>query len=118
MRSVQYYPNVEVINLGFRRLTGMKKFPILDLERMQYVNTEAVKIMKIVGQKMFMATRKGTELLHRRLLLGPDSFFDICIAELISTGVANRSEFPVAGCRAHYSLVAAGKYLPEEMAEG
>ena len=65
--------------------------------------------------ELFAATTKGVELLHRRLLEGPVDFFDTCMHELTLAGKVQRSEFPLAGSRAHYSLVNGGQMLAEEI---
>jgi hypothetical protein len=112
-----HHPGVEIVQLGFRRLTGQKKMPLLDLATMKHTKEDCrAKVAKIVGQKLFMATRRGVDLMHRRLLMGPDDFFDNCVAELIRAGVAMRSRMPITGCRTHYSLVDGGKQQAEEMA--
>ena len=75
------------------------------------------KIMRVMGQKLFVATTTGVELLHRRLLQGPVDYFDTCMHELTLAGKVQRSEFPLAGSREHYSLVNGGKMLAEEIPE-
>ena len=73
------------------------------------------KITKIIGQKLFIATRLGIKLLHQRLLKGKQDYFDTCMCELIRANVAIRDERPLAGSRGHYSLVDGGKWQNEEM---
>jgi hypothetical protein len=110
-------PDIEIVQLGFRRLTGKKKMSLLNLTTMRHEKEDVRKsVVKIIGQKMFMATRRGVDLLHRRLLMGPDDYFDLCVAELVRAGVAMRSRIPIVGCRNHYSLVDGGKQQAEEMA--
>ena len=70
---------------------------------------------KIVGQKLFVATRKGVKLLLHRLLKGEQDFFDISMCQLIRANVAMRDDKPMAGSRKHYSLVDGGKWQLEEM---
>ena len=73
--------------------------------------------MRVMGQKLFIATSKGVDLLHRRLLCGPVDYFDTCMHELSYAGKVMRAEFPLAGSREHYSLVSGGKTIKEEMPE-
>ena len=75
------------------------------------------KVMRVMGQKLFIATSRGVDLLHQRLLCGPVDYFDTCMHELTRAGKAMRSEFPLAGSREHYSLVDGGKIIGEEMPE-
>ena len=62
-----------------------------------------------------MATRKGVKLLLHRLLKGEQEYFDISMCQLIRANVALRDAKPMAGSRAHYSLVDGGKWQCEEM---
>ena len=78
---------------------------------------QAKKVMRVMGQKLFIATTRGVELLHRRLLWGPVDYFDTCMHELTLAGKVMRSEFPLAGSREHYSLVNGGRMLEEEIPE-
>ena len=70
---------------------------------------------KIIGQKIFVATCKGVKLLLHRLLKGEQDYFDTSMCQLIRANVAIRDDRPLAGSRAHYSLVYGGKWLIEEM---
>ena len=109
---------VEILQLGYRKLTGLKLAQRLDLNTMKRQDPErAKKIMRVMGQKIFVATTNGVELLHRRLLRGPVDYFDTCMHELTLAGKVQRSEFPLAGSREHYSLVNGGKMLAEEIPE-
>ena len=76
------------------------------------------KTARIIGQKLLLVTRKGAALIHRRLLMGHQTYYDNCILELIRANVAIRDSLPLAGSRAHYSLVDGGKAQREEMAVG
>ena len=107
---------VEIIQLGYRRLTAKRRFNLLDLDTMQIIEKDAgQKIVKIVGQKLFMATVKGIDLLKRRILCGSVAYFDQCMGELIRAGVAIRASRPLAGSRKHYSMVDGGKLQNEEL---
>ena len=109
---------MEILQLGYRKLTGLKLAQRLDLNTMKRQNPErAKKIMRVMGQKLFVATTNGVELLHRRLLRGPVDYFDTCMHELTLAGKVRRSEFPLAGSREHYSLVNGGRMLAEEIPE-
>ena len=63
----------------------------------------------------FLRPPQGVEVLHRRLLEGPVDYFDTCMHELTLAGKVQRSEFPLAGSREHYSLVNGGQMLAEEI---
>ena len=116
-KVTEKHPGVDIVQMGYRKLTGQKPALLLDLSNMQYKQEQRpLKVMKIVGQKLFAATREGVRLLHLRLLCGKQDFFDKCMHELIRAGVAIRAEVPLAGSRAHYSLVDGGKMQAEEMA--
>ena len=67
------------------------------------------KVLRIMGQKVFMATGKGVEPLLHRLLKGTQEYFDTSMCELIRANVAMRDEWPMAGSRAHDPLVDGGK---------
>ena len=110
---------VEILQLGYRKLTGKKLAQHLHLDTMRRDKNpeKARKVMRVMGQKLFTATTNGVELLHRRLLWGPVDYFDTCMHELTLAGKAMRSEFPLAGSREHYSLVNGGKILVEEIPE-
>ena len=89
---------------------------LLDLSTMRYIKEEQIcKITKIIGHKLFIATRTGIRLLHHRLLKGKQDYFDTSMCELIRANVAIRDEKPMAGSRRHYSLVDGGKWQKEEM---
>ena len=82
---------------------------LLDLKTMQHIKEEKVnRVTKIMGQKLFLATRRGIDLLRNRLLKGPQDYFDMSMCELIRANVAMRDILPLAGSRAHYSLVDGG----------
>ena len=116
-KITEKHPGVDIVQMGYRKLTGQQPALLLDLSSMQYKQEQRpLKVMKIVGQKLFAATREGVRLLHLRLLCGKQDFFDKCMHELIRAGVAIRAEVPLAGSRAHYSLVDGGKLQEEEMA--
>ena len=107
---------IEILQLGYRKLTGKKLAKSLNLETMERHGPErSRKILRVMGQKLFAATTRGVELLHRRLLEGPVDYFDTCMHELTLAGKVQRSEFPLAGSRAHYSLVNGGQMLAEEI---
>ena len=83
---------------------------------MKFIQEETKrKVMKIVGQKLFVATRRGVKLLLHRLLKGEQDYFDTSMCQLIRANVAIRDDKPLAGSRAHYSLVDGGKWQCEEM---
>ena len=71
-------------------------------------------ITKIIGQKLFIATRMGIKLLHHRLLKGKQNDFDTSMEELIRKKVARGDVRPLAGSRKHYSLTR-GKWQTEEV---
>ena len=107
---------IEIVQLGYRRLTAKRKFNLLDLDTMQILEKDAdQRTVKIVGQKLFMATVKGIDLLKRRILCGNVAYFDQCMCELIRAGVAIRASRPLAGSRQHYSMVDGGKLQNEEL---
>ena len=59
---------VEIIQVGYRRTTGKQEMKLLNLDTMEVIQKDKRrKVTKIVGQKVFMATRKGIALLKRRL---------------------------------------------------
>ena len=59
-RTAQSLPDTEIVQLGFTRLVGRQQMLLLDLETMQPVpEPEISEVTKIMGQKMFMATRRG-----------------------------------------------------------
>ena len=62
-----------------------------------------------------MATRNGVKLLLHRLLKGVQEYFDTSMCQLIRANVAIRDDRPMAGSRAHYSLVDGGQWQAEEM---
>ena len=89
---------------------------LVNLETMQYVDGPQLSIfLRIKRQKVFVATRKGVELLLHRLLKGTQEHFDTSMCERIRANVAMRDEWPMAGSRAHYSLVDGGKEQEEQM---
>ena len=108
---------VEILQTGYRRCAEKKKpMQLLDLSTMRYRKEEHIcKITKIIGRKLFIATRNGIRLLHHRLLKGKQDYFDTSMCELIRANVAIRDERPMAGSRRHYSLVDGGKWQNEEM---
>ena len=108
---------VEILQTGYRRCAEkMKPMQLLDLSTMRYKKEEhKCKITKIIGQKLFIATRIGIRLLHHRLLKGKQEYFDTSMCELIRANMAIRDERPMAGSRGHYSLVDGGKWQAEEM---
>ena len=110
-------PGIEILQLGYRKLTGKKHAQLLHLDTMRRDSNQTKKVMRVMGQKLFIATSKGVDLLHRRLLCGPVDYFDTCMHELSYAGKVMRSEFPLAGSREHYSLVSGGKTIEEEMPE-
>ena len=65
--------------------------------------------------KLFVATRNGVKLLLHRLLKGVQEYFDTSMCQLIRANVAIRDDRPMAGSRAHYSLVDGGKWQAEDM---
>ena len=108
---------VEILQTGYRRCAEKKKsMKLLDLSTMLYKKEEhECKITKIIGQKFFIATRIGIQLLHQRLLKGQQTYFDTSMCELIRANVAIRDLRTLAGSRKHYSLVDGGKWQEEEM---
>ena len=107
---------VEILQTGYRRTVRPTKMKLLDLDTMQFVQEEVQnKVIKIIGQKLFIATRKGVKLLLHRLLKGEQDYFDTSMCQLIRANVAIRDERPLAGSRAHYSLVDGGKLQMEEI---
>ena len=89
---------------------------LLDLSTMRYIKEDGeCKVTRIIGQKLFVATRNGVKLLLHRLLKGVQEYFDTSMCELIRANVAIRDERPMAGSRRHYSLVDGGKWQEEEM---
>ena len=107
---------VEILQTGYRRTTKQRQMKLLDLSTMRFIHEEnEKKVTKIVGQKLFVATRKGVKLLLHRLLKGEQDFFDISMCQLIRANVAIRDDKPMAGSRKHYSLVDGSKWQPEEM---
>ena len=112
-------PGIEILQLGYRKLTGKKPAQFLHLDTMRRDNNpeKTKKVMRVMGQKIFIATSRGVDLLHQRLLCGPVDYFDTCMHELTYAGKVMRSEFPLAGSREHYSLVNGGEIIEEEMPE-
>ena len=108
---------VEILQTGYRRCADkLKAMELLDLSTMLYKQEEhKCKITKIIGRKLFIATRTGIKLLHHRLLKGKQDYFDTSMCELIRANVAIRDVRPLAGSREHYSLVDGGKWQKEEM---
>ena len=107
---------VEILQTGYRSTSRPTKMKLLDLDTMQFVQEkEENRVIKIIGQKLFVATRKGVKLLLHRLLKGKQDFFDTSMCQLIRVNVAIRDARPLAGSRAHYSLVDGGKWQMEEM---
>ena len=112
-------PNIEIIQLGYRKLTGKKPAAALHLDTVRRDDkAKPEKVMRVMGQKSFVATSKGVDLLHKRLLCGPIDYFDTCMHELTRASVAMRTEIPLAGSREHYSLVSGGTITSEEMPVG
>ena len=121
IQAIQYRlrhipPGIEILQTGYRRTVRHREMKLLDLDTMQFID-EVVenKVMKSMGQKLFIATRRGVKLLLHRLLKGKQDYFDTCMCQLIRANVAFRDDRPMAGSRAHYSLVDGGKLLIEEM---
>ena len=112
-------PGIEILQLGYRKLTGKKPAQFLHLDTMRRDNNpeKNKKVLRVMGQKVFIATSRGVDLLHQRLLCGPVDYFDTCMHELTYAGKVMRSEFPLAGSRGHYSLVNGGEITGEEMPE-
>ena len=109
-------PGVEILQTGYRKTVRQKTMMLLDLPTMKFIQEETKrKVMKIVGQKLFVATRRGVKLLLHRLLKGEQDYFDTSMCQLIRANVAFRDDRPMAGSRAHYSLVDGGKWQHEEM---
>ena len=107
---------VEILQTGYRRTVRQTRMKLLDLDTMQFVKEKVEnKVTKIIGQKLFVATRKGVKLLLHRLLKGEQDYFDTSMCQLIRANVAIRDDRPLAGSRAHYSLVDGGKWQIEEM---
>ena len=85
---------MEILQLGYRKLTGLKLAQRLDLNTMERQNPEmAKKVMRVMGQQLFVATTNGVELLHRRLLRGPVDYFDTCMHELTLAGKVRDQNF-------------------------
>ena len=109
-------PGIEILQTGYRKANRQKQMRLLDLSTMKFIHENTVtKVMKIIGQKLFVATRKGVKLLLHRLLKGEQDYFDTSMCQLIRANVAMRDEKPMAGSRAHYSLVDGGRWQREEM---
>ena len=107
-------PEIEILQTGWRRLTGAQQIEVLDLDTMEYVR-ERRRVVKIMGQKLLIATRRGIELIGERLIKGQQQYFDVCITELIGMGVAMRDSMPMGGSRRHFSLVDGCKMQEESM---
>ena len=109
-------PGVEILQTGYRKANKRKQMRLLDLSTMRYIreDTES-KVTKNIGQKLFVATRNGVKLLLHRLLKGVQEYFDTSMCQLIRANVAIRDDRPMAGSRAHYSLVDGGKWQAEQM---
>ena len=104
---------VEILQTGYRRCDDKL---MLDLSTMLYKQEKhKCMITKVIGQKSFIATRTGINLLHHRLLKGKQDYFDTSMCELIRANVAVGDARPLAGSREHYSLVDGGKWQKEEM---
>ena len=108
---------IEILQTGYCRcedkLMAMK---LLDLPTMLHKQEEhECLITKIIGQKLFIATRMGIKLLHHRLLKGKQNDFDTSMGELIRTKVALGDAKPLAGSREHYSLTRKEKWQSEEI---
>ena len=105
---------IEILQTGYCRcedkLMAMK---LLDLPTMQ--EEHECLITRIIGQKLFIATRMGIKLLHHRLLKGKQKDFDATMGELIRTKVAIGDARPLAGSRKHYSLTKREKWQIEEV---
>ena len=109
-------PGVEILQTGYRKANKRKQMRLLDLSTMGYIREDTErKVTKNIGQKLFVATRKGVKLLLHRLLKGVQEYFDTSMCQLIRANVAIRDDRPMAGSRAHYSLVDGGKWQDEEM---
>ena len=113
-RVRQLPPEIEILQTGWRKLTGAQLVHVLDLDTMEYVG-ERRRVVKIMGQKLLIATRRGIELIGERLIKGQQQYFDVCITELIGMGVAMRDSMPMGGSRRHFSLVDGCKMQEESM---
>jgi hypothetical protein len=107
-------PGIQIIQAGCRRLNAGILIKGIDLETMQLTGKNG-RVRKVTGQKLLLVTKTGLTLLSRRLLFGPPAYFDTCVAQMMLANVAMRLDRPLAGSRAHYSLVDGGKSQGEEM---
>jgi len=110
-------PETEILQLGCRFIvTKGAKLHKLDLDTMQYDLSPPERVpRRTCGQKLLAVTPMGLHLLARRLLRGPAAYFDHCIGELQRNGVVETAAHPIAGSRAHFSLVLNGTPAMEEM---
>ena len=86
-------PGIEILQTGYRKANRQKQMRLLDPSTMKFIHENTVtKVMKIIGQKLFVATRKGVKLLLHRLLKGEQDYFDTSMCQLIRANVAMRDE--------------------------
>ena len=97
---------IEILQTGYCRCED---------KRMTMKRLPGGMITKIIGQKLFIATRRGIKLLHHRLLKGKWNDFDTAMGELIRAKVAIGDAKPLAGSREHYSLTKKEKWQREEI---
>ena len=107
-------PEIEILQTGWRKLTGAQLMHVLNLDTMEYMG-ERRRVVKTMGQKLLIVTRRGIELIGERLIKGQQQYFDVCITELIGMGVAMRDSMPMGGSRRHFSLVDGCKMQEESM---
>ncbi len=67
---------------GWRKLTGAQLMHVLNLGTMEYMG-ERRRVVKTMGQKLLIVTRRGIELIGERLIKGQQQYFDVCVTELI-----------------------------------
>ena len=71
---------VEILQTGYRKTSGNRPMKLLDLNTMRYMDDiRPQKMTRIIGQKLLLVTRKGAALIHRRLLMGHQTYYDNCI---------------------------------------
>ena len=108
---------IEILQTGYCRCEDEPMtMKLLDLPTMFHKKEEPEGLItKIIGQKLFIATRRGIKLLHHRLLKGKQNDFDTSMGELIRAKVAIGDAKPLAGSREHYSLTKKEKWQREEI---
>ncbi len=88
----------EIVQAGCRAFVKGAKMHLLDLDTMQYLD-DGEQITRTMGQKLLFMTLKGAEMLSRRMLKGPITYFDHCIGQLQRRGIVHRAPMTAAGSR-------------------